>query len=169
MAKSINKSSMLQLSSIQKVHKWDFEFLRRPVLTTVINEDIFRAIIKSAETPKYTPETAEFNNRGHKWNEVVNVLTNGTWSFTAYELESSPLRNLMTAWNLALKAGTLSRKDSTADIKISSKDTKGKITHIYILKYWYPTDVQVPEFSSDAGLMETTVSGEYMDLDIRQS
>lgn len=167
MAKTILKSSLLQLPNIQKTNKWDLEILRRPLIPYEINETLFRGTIRSAETPKYTVEVAEFNKQGMKWEEEVNVLTNGSWSFTSYELESAPLRNLMTAWHKALLSGTASRRAATADLKLTSKDTRGRNTKIYILKYWYPVDVQVPEFSSDAALMETTVQGNYMDLDIQ--
>ena len=167
MAKLITKSSLLQLPHIQRTHKWDLEILRRPSIPFIINETIFRNVIKSAEVPKYTVETAEFNKQGMKWEEEVNVLTNGDWSFTAYELESAPLRNLMSAWQKAMLSGTVNRREATADLKLTSKDVRGRNTKVYILKFWYPVDVEIPEFSSDAALMETTVSGKYMDLDIQ--
>jgi len=167
--KKLTKSGLLQLPNLQKTHKWTIEFIRRPVISGIIDNSTIAGIVKSADTPKYQVETGEFNVHGLKWEEPVNVLTNGEWQFTAFELENAIIRNLCTAWNNALLSGTLSRKDGTGDIKLTSTTAAGKANQIYIIKNWYPTDVQVPEFASDAALMETTIAGKYMDLEIRRA
>lgn len=169
MTKKINKSSLLQLSHIQRTHLWDLEIIRRPVISNIIDETLIRSIVRSVDVPKYEVETKDINVRGMTWDEVVNVKTNGEWAFTAYELVTSPLRALAIAWQNAQKTGTLSRKDQTADLKLTSKDHTGKSNAIYIIKYWFPTSIEIPEAGSEPGLMEIKFTGKFMDLDIRRS
>lgn len=165
---SITKSSLLQLPHLQRSHKWDLEIIRRPIIPNFIAEDLLRSVTVSAEVPKWESETAEFNKQGLKWKETVNVNTNGEWKFTAYELETSPLRNLAIAWKQSLKNGTLSRRDGTADFKLTSKTATGQANHVYIIKYWYPIEIDVPELNSEPGFYQISFSGEFMDSDIRR-
>ena len=167
MAKSVNKSQMLQLGAFQKLHRWDVEIIRRPVVTNILNQDTIRFLALSIGIPKFTIDTIDFNKQGLKWKESSNVDTSGEWKFTTMELETSPIRSFVIAYQNALKAGTLSRKDASMDLKLSSKNSLDKENVIYILKYFQITDADVPTMGSDIEKMEITISGHYMDLEIR--
>lgn len=167
MVKRITKSELYQMSELQLTHNWDIEILKQPVVPGILSEGVIRGTAISAKIPKKTKETADFNKQGIKWKEIVNVDTSGDWSFTCYELDSAPLRKFLVAYDNAIQQRTLSRKDMCFDFKLSSKNRLDKTNLIYIVKNFFILDLDIPEFTSDAGFMEITVNGSYADLDIR--
>jgi hypothetical protein len=167
MAKSVNKSQMLQLGAFQKLHKWDIEIIRRPFIPNIISGDTIRFLATSIDIPKPTMEQIEFNKQGIKWKEIGNVDTSGDWKFTTLELENSPIRSFITAYRNAMKSGTLSRKDSSMDLKLTSKTAAEKENMIYTLKYFQIIDTDIPTMGGEIDKMEITISGHFMDFDER--
>ncbi len=167
MVKRIEKPQLFEMDAVQLSINWDLEILKFPKVPGILSESTVRATARSVTVPKVTKETAEFNKQGIKWEEIVNVNTSGDWSFTCYELESSNLRKFMVAYDNAIKARTLSRKDMCFDFKITSKTRTEKQNIIYIVKNFFILDLDIPEFNSDPTLMEITVNGKFADLDIR--